>query len=681
MPVYVDSDGDGHSDEIEYRYGTDPTRASSYPTASSQPITLPGDDPNQPYEDEELIITTLIKMVEADYSENQDTGSSTITGTSTFTTWPGNHITTHNGRKLASSFGSLLASKTYGSEWGAIADNQPLSASTYFNSNSTLRYGDGEKLKPRLKANRILKSDEHVVRTFIKVVDEKADGGSGWTVLSVGVAQLDVKPGKSQSAQVDENGNELDPVVQNAKTRRERLLPAMLSMDLDNDGKIDAQDESLRDAAYKSSATDEEKDNGTEFLFHNDQLSNGLWDKEDSDPDKPANAKIDDDAQEIQLVPGITEGEVWLEHPAIAGLSFFKTRECNPADKVNLSSSQKFIISDSNPFPQTLFVRADGTINFPAANPQIEGDLTLKMKVAGVETEALKMKLTIVKELAATKYFFAARDYISENNTKTFTHDKKYGANIHYRIVAMREETTTMSAIDTYDHVASAPKQKGINAVRDAYNSSDVIVNGNQCFFSSGGWWNNVMTDRCDGRLCVGRTVLRPPSDDTHHPLGSVQYGRWAGYTSIDGINGFFDFKAGQVPESNPSTPDHGMGGFSTNYTLAVRQTAENQLIGYAPMHESQKGVIFTATNFPGKGGKAKEFSEDAKKSGVPLLPGGDSDDLKLLHLDGSTSVGLCLRNPSQGLKTVLKGSKHDGGTVSYYINTYLLFECEPPRE
>lgn len=464
-----------------------------------------------------------------------------------------------------------------------------------------------------------------------------------------------------------------------------------LLTDLDNDGSIGGADSGLRETALESGASDEDRDKGTEFLFYNDQLSNGLWDKEDSDTDKPADEKDDDDAQEIKIVPGITEGEVWLEHPAIAGLSFYKTRECNAGDKVNLSPVNKFSISSSNPFPDKLFVRADGQLNFPTGNPQVEGDLVLKVKVGGddgQEIEALKMKFTVVKELGAEKYFHAARDYIFENNTKNFSHDKKYGNNVHFRIVSMREESTAMFGYDSYDHVKDEPKTKGIDAVRAVFPASDVIINGNQCFFSGGFPIPKGMTDRCDGRLCVGRVVSRPPSDDTHHALGGQQFGRWVGHTAgqpqIENGRpiwpGIFTFAAGQLPEANAATPDHGIGGLSTNYTLAVRQSAENQVIGYAPIYEENKGIVFTATNFPGKGGKAREFSEDAKKSGVPLLPGGDGDDLKLLHLDGSTSVGLCLRKPSGGLGTVLAGGKHNPGFFSYYVNTYLLFECRTPR-
>ena len=178
------------------------------------------------------------------------------------------------------------------------------------------------------------------------------------------------------------------------------LLPVEVISDLNNDGEITSADNPLRDAALESGATDEEKDKGTEFLFVNDQLSNGLWDGEDSDPDKPADEKDDDDAQEIKINPGITEGEVWLEHPAITGLSFYKTRECKEADKVNLSHDSRFSVSSENPFPDKLYVRADGDFE----DAQIEGDLILKIKVGGEnaqEIEALKMKFTLVKKLGA----------------------------------------------------------------------------------------------------------------------------------------------------------------------------------------------------------------------------------------------------------------------------------------
>jgi hypothetical protein len=227
------------------------------------------------------------------------------------------------------------------------------------------------------------------------------------------------------------------------------LRPVDLITDLNNDGQITAADNPLRNAAMASGATDEIKDKGTEFIFQNDTLSNGIWDREDTDPAKPATEKDDDDAEEIRVKVGITEGEVWLDHPAIAKLSFYKTRECNAADKVNLAPTSKFTVSASNPFPDKLFMRADvdGAPTYPEANPQFEGDLVLKIKVGtnGQEIEALKMNLTVVKAVGAKKYFHAARDYMFENNAKLCVRKEAVGNSSdpsYKRLITMLHEKT-----------------------------------------------------------------------------------------------------------------------------------------------------------------------------------------------------------------------------------------------
>jgi hypothetical protein len=110
-------------------------------------------------------------------------------------------------------------------------------------------------------------------------------------------------------------------------TAYERLRPVEIYSDLNNDGKLDDQDAKLNKMSYTSNASEADKDKVTEFIFANDQLSNGIWDKEDTDPVKPATEKFDDDAEEIAIRPGLREGEVWLDHPAIGALSFYKTRE------------------------------------------------------------------------------------------------------------------------------------------------------------------------------------------------------------------------------------------------------------------------------------------------------------------------------------------------------------------
>ena len=282
-------------------------------------------------------------------------------------------------------------------------------------------------------------------------------------------------------------------------------------MDLDNDGNIGGADSGLRSAALEDTATDEDKEKGTEYLFYNDQLSNGLWDKDDPDPDKPDDETEDDDAQEIKVVPGITEGEVWLEHPAMEALAFYKTRECNPDDLVGLSSENRFVVSASNPFPEQLFVRAAGPLTFPANNPQVEGDLILKVKVGGEngeEIEVLRMKFTLVIEVGAEKYFQATRDYILENNTKLYVDERGFPADnptSTFTICSMLEEQTVMSPHESYHWDARRnydaepvnlrpatfePRMwaegLGIQGVMDLDEEMTVVINGNQCGFSDG---------------------------------------------------------------------------------------------------------------------------------------------------------------------------------------------------
>jgi hypothetical protein len=37
------------------------------------------------------------------------------------------------------------------------------------------------------------------------------------------------------------------------------------------------------------------------------------------------------------------------------------------------------------------------------------------------------------------------------------------------------------------------------------------------------------------------------------------------------------------------------------------------------------------------------------------------------------------LKNPNGDQQTIIKGDKHNGD--NYYVNTYLLFDCEKPRK
>ena len=333
------------------------------------------------------------------------------------------------------------------------------------------------------------------------------------------------------------------------------LLPFELNSDLNNDGKVgDAADSSLKATAQQSGASDEAKQKGTEYVFVNDHLSNGLWDKEDLDSTRPASENKDDDAKELKTVCLATWGSIWFEHPIISKLAFYKTKECNAADKLTFP----FALSETNRFPEKLYVRAE------EVTVQIEGELVMKFgKADKTETWAEdRLKFTIVKEVGDTKYFHAVRDYILENNTLLFTHRKGYPADepeTEFWICAMREEATKMEAVESFHR--GAVKLYGIYDVASSYSDLTVVTNGNQVFFSDG-WrpsiWepfeeNHRMSDRCHGRLVyagVSSPATSDKIDKTTVPFGSELADVDANYIS-QGTTGPFTLKLGRVPSGS----------------------------------------------------------------------------------------------------------------------------------
>jgi hypothetical protein len=88
---------------------------------------------------------------------------------------------------------------------------------------------------------------------------------------------------------------------------------------------------------------------------------------------------------------------------------------------------------------------------------------------------------------------------------------------------------------------------------------------------------------------------------------------------------------------------------------------------------------VFTATGMDGVGIKA--LVDAAHASGVAALPNtqpGQTDRYQVACLDGSTSVTLAHSNPDRVLTIDCAGAKHRGW--KYYINIYLMFVCDQPR-
>lgn len=463
------------------------------------------------------------------------------------------------------------------------------------------------------------------------------------------------------------------------------LAPVELITDMNNDGKINFADNQLRDAALAGGASDDAKDRGTEFMFHNDLLSNGIWDKEDSDPNKPLTAKNDDDTQEIRILVGITEGDVWLDHPAIAGLSFYKTRECNPSEKVNLSPNQRFTVSGSNPFPDKIFIRADGLVTYPVDNPQIEGDLVLNIipnGTSGEQTQAAKLRLTLVNALGAKKYFHAARDYMFENNSRICVRREEVGNPADpsiKRFVTMLHEKTEMKVVDSFRRDR---KLYGIDAIIAEFPNYEIAVNGNFCYYTSilsDRPSRNAMTDKCHGRLITSGGIGASSSIGGSSPFESViaDYIGWNAQTGVD-------VRTGEVPVT-PMTYTEALGGFGSNISLYSWHP------WYGIANAGDKKVLFVATPYTiagnGAGGGAS-MKQKLASSGCPALPGGQAGEIQCIYGDGGSSLALAYKVTGSNLAVRLKGEKHFLSTASgpfrnrgdYFINTYILFKSQNPR-
>lgn len=442
------------------------------------------------------------------------------------------------------------------------------------------------------------------------------------------------------------------------------LLPVELISDLNNDGEINSADNALRDAAFESEVTDEDKDKGTEFLFVNDKISNGLGDVEDGKA--PAGTTDDDDIQEIKITLDVKFGTVDFDHPAIEKLKFFEDKPCEDQVEFPFDLAAKDL-------PEVLYIRTEGEFD-----GQVEGDLVLKYKpkADAEEIEAVKLKLTVVHRVGDKKYFHAARDYMKELNSKLCVRQEKTNKNGragYWRLITMLHEKTSMKTVDSYHR---DPKLKGIGAVVGSFGGYDVAVNGNYCYSSNIGGtpFPGGMTDRCHGTFVSGgaKKFFGTIGGASPFEKASADY---IGFGAQSGI----DIRTGFVPTA-PVAYDEALGGFASKL--------ENY--GWHPWYgigeAGDEKVVFVAMPYivhsPGGGGPV-DLKNRLKDSGVPALPGGQPGEIQCIAGDGGSSLGLAYKLDGEALKVRTAGSKHVKKMSirgSYYINTYLLFDVQQPR-
>ncbi len=289
--------------------------------------------------------------------------------------------------------------------------------------------------------------------------------------------------------------------------------------------------------------------------------------------------------------------------------------------------------------------------------------------------EAAKMKLTVIKDIGATKYFHGARDYMLEQNARL--HVRYFNTGSHQiRITAMRHESTHMGVIETYHR---DPKLFGIPSVvalnQDYY---DLITNANFCFFNGGmagrvwGIRNKRMTSRCHGGAVVNG-LMNPA---TSVGGASVYEQPNAEFLSSNGI-GTFAISTGIVP-LDPPAHQSALGGFASN--LAGWPYNIHPWFGIAEIGsgENKRMLIITVTQTaPTTSYPVGELLQRFKNSGVPDLPG-EEGHIMMVADDGGSSTAIAHRIEGGAVSVKFAGDKHDGS--SYWINTYLGFKSEKPR-
>ena len=435
------------------------------------------------------------------------------------------------------------------------------------------------------------------------------------------------------------------------------LLPVELYSDLNNDGTLTSADSGLTGSPYASGATNEQKDKGTEFMFKNDTMSNGAWDK--GATGAPASAN-DDDAEEIVIKAGLTEGEVWLDHPAIAGLKFYDSAQCTT--ELPLKPTNKFTLG-SRAWPEHIFVRADGTINFPATNPQNEGDLKLMVKPtgAGAAIEAAKMKLTIVEKLGATKHHRAALDYIYERNATHYTQTADYDG-LKVPFVVMSESLAELQGIN-----AKVGTLEGITAVAGSASWKDctAIINAT--------YTHDETNDGGFYKLHDGELVHGSAMDATCSVKNAVSGSPRHNYVASRGV-GVFAWAAGDVHH----TATEGTGGMAIAVPNVQPFTAISRII------VDQDKLVYVASHYSEFWNSAPytKYETDLKKgitsSTLYLCDGGSSSALSVIKPDASAHEikmqGPRHNPPTWNPITFLKSAS------TLYLKTYIGIKTNKPR-
>ena len=470
--------------------------------------------------------------------------------------------------------------------------------------------------------------------------------------------------------------NPLNPVTAANfwRSKADTLLKVDLAVDLNNDGQIDHADRSLQSAGEKTEASPREIKLATEYIFDNDSISNGLWDKDSSAA--PSNVTEDDDAEAIQIsLNGLNSGAIWLEHPGINLLKFYSSKEFKEDDEIVFPFD---LTQDNSVFENPIYAKltwpADWIIN------QGNGELVLKFGKLD-KTEAVsvsKVRFNLIRGYGAEDYFNAVRDYIYEKNTEKYLDAKSYGST-YYAMVVFSEELSSMRPFSAFDYSNNTPLANRVSEVVSLHPDSEIVINGNFQYDPASGSGAG-MYRRCIGEFVLNSNLIMPPTDLRL----SDPAPQW-GYLGYDSISSGYSFLEGrQMNSATANVPtEHGMGGLHLNYASSNRD-APGALIGLfeEPQFPEHDRLIFIMMNpyLSGLGttnARHAEAAVDAAQSRVPeLSPGGPRN---LFILDGGGSLAMAVEDPSGTMIYPVQAPRHFPFAPTK-VNTYLTFEVNKPR-
>jgi hypothetical protein len=472
------------------------------------------------------------------------------------------------------------------------------------------------------------------------------------------------------------------------------LLPFAFFSDLNNDGITNSSDARLKMIALSTAADDQDKERAIEYMFVNDNLSNGLWDVEDAGDstggatrNRPSDQTNDDDTQEIALKCDYETGAVWFEYDEggdqgntdtpLSHLQFYRTAECTA------EVTFPFVLSAQNKLPKKLYVR---TKQSWAPTEQIAGRFVMNYGAADQSKiwGADEMPLTIVAKIGDAKYFQAARDYVMENNAPFHVRDwKKSGVSV--RVVSMREEATHFYALDIRDtkrFTALPPLRMAAMIAEPFVQDHSVIINGVIMRDTSplGRPATGTAYDRIWGRLIAtekGSTYATYTQPDTT----GVNWSTVASFVQTTAKPGCI-FQKGNMPDVSYGWPEQTgelfFGpGENTGDEVYIGKRVEEPVGATSPTF---KPMLFVAVGLGGPSWSL--FTQDLESSGVVDGPASEGAAAKKLwQCDGGGSLALAVRRPSVTAFSIERASPFRHGLISNErVNNYLSFKCDLPR-